>query len=162
MGLLNERSKRRSSDVYPKVYATNSYFLPRCQLPTKNRIDIFKHEIVIIPVHENGDHWCLAIIDMRDKTIKYFDSLGGENNAVLSALETFLAKESNNTLDLSIWRKDNVPDYPQQENEYDCGVFTCMAAEFLSRNQPIVFKQENMQYFRKKMILEICQGYLLT
>lgn len=56
---------------------------------------------------------------------------------------------------------ENAKDIPRQNNDYDCGVFICMYAEFISRNRQFTFTQDDMEYFRKKMIHEICTGTLL-
>jgi sentrin-specific protease 1 len=55
------------------------------------------------------------------------------------------------------WTDFLATDTPQQENGYDCGVFTCQAMENLSRGVPVPFDftQRNMPYLRKRMILEI-------
>ena len=45
---------------------------------------------------------------------------------------------------------------PQQENGYDCGVFTCQFLETLSRGEESFrFSQKNMPYLRRRMIWEI-------
>ena len=47
-------------------------------------------------------------------------------------------------------------DTPQQENGYDCGVFTCQFLESLSRGEEnFAFAQTNMAYLRRRMIWEI-------
>ena len=47
-------------------------------------------------------------------------------------------------------------DTPQQENGYDCGVFTCQFLESLSRGEEsFAFTQANMPYLRRKMVWEI-------
>ncbi len=40
---------------------------------------------IFIPIHRNV-HWCLAIINMKDKTFQYLDSFGGMDHAVLRIL----------------------------------------------------------------------------
>ncbi len=40
-------------------------------------------------------------------------------------------------------------------------MFTCKFAEYLSRDANISFSQENMQYFRKRMVYEIVTNKLL-
>ena len=54
-------------------------------------------------------------------------------------------------------------DTPQQENGYDCGVFTCQFLEALSRgmDSPFNFTQRSMAYLRRRMILEIARTQLL-
>ena len=54
-------------------------------------------------------------------------------------------------------------DTPQQENGYDCGVFTCQFLEALSRgmDSPFNFTQRSMAYLRRRMVLEIARAELL-
>ena len=44
---------------------------------------------------------------------------------------------------------------PQQENGYDCGVFTCQFLQALSRGEDFGFFQVDMPYLRRRMIWEI-------
>lgn len=187
MILLVKRAELRSD--YPKVYAMDTSFTQRLKQGYETvkkwtkKVDIFAYDIIVVPVNivthveneETGEteatgHWCMAIINIKEKTIKYYDSCydDDEENDGLSTLENlehYLKEESKDKkkkeLDFSGWSKEIVTNHPQQGNTYDCGVFSCMTAEFICRNRPIIFKQENMEYFRKKMILEICTGSML-
>lgn len=170
MELLGERS--RTTESLPKVHGMNTFFLKRLLEAGyagvrrwTRKIDIFAHDIIPVPVHK-GIHWCMAIIHMKEKTIKYYDSMGAPNNVVLNALADYLQAESmdkkKQPLDMSDWKKENVSNIPQQENGSDCGVFSCMYAEFITRNRPILFTQQHMQYFRKRMIYEICTGKMMV
>lgn len=102
---------------------------------------------------------------MRDKTIRYYDSMGHPNHLVLEALEQYLKDESMDKkkmpFDTSDWVLECVADCPQQKNGSDCGVFSCQFAEFISRDSPISFEQQHMPYIRRKMIYEIASGKLL-
>lgn len=172
MNLLTERGELRAKDGYPKVYAFNTFFTQRLVASghagvkrwTK-KVDLFSFDIIPVPVHVGNVHWCMAIINMKEKTIKYYDSMGATNNRVLSALQDYLREESLDkrkiALDLSGWSTENVTGNPHQENGSDCGVFSCMTAEFICRNRPILFNQQHMEYFRQKMVLEISTGKLL-
>jgi sentrin-specific protease 1 len=52
-------------------------------------------------------------------------------------------------------------DTPQQENGYDCGVFTCQFMESLSRGvDEFVFDQDDMPYIRDRMTWEIGRSKL--
>jgi sentrin-specific protease 1 len=103
----------------------------------------------------------MSVIDMRKKTIHYYDSLGNQNRQVLNALKEYLQAESMDKkkvpFDPTDWTMECV-DCPQQTNNCDCGVFACQFAEFVSRDSPISFDQQHMPYFRRKMIYEIATG----
>lgn len=52
-------------------------------------------------------------------------------------------------------------DIPQQDNGFDCGVFTCQFIESLSRGEDdFAFTQENMPYLRRRMVWEIAHAKL--
>ena len=44
---------------------------------------------------------------------------------------------------------------PYQTNSYDCGVFICKYAEYISTDKPFDFTQKDMIHFRKKIQLSI-------
>ncbi|KAH8292512.1 hypothetical protein KR054_011176, partial [Drosophila jambulina] len=170
MNLLIERSEQREGEL-PSVYAMNTFFLQRLTLSGHagvsrwtRRVDLFSKDIIPVPVHHEGAHWCMAIIHMRDRTIRYYDSMGRHNQFVLDALESYLQQESLDKcqvpFDTSGFTIESVQDVPRQSNGYDCGVFSCMFAEYVTRNAKINFSQKNMAYFRKRMILEIIDGKL--
>lgn len=169
--LICERS--RVQDGWPSVHAMDTFFLlalfkdgkynyDHVRRWTKNT-DIFQFDLILVPIQLPA-HWSMAIIDMRTKTITYYDSLGGYNDAVPSILIQYLKDEHLDKKNLeynTIMRKKSVrrTTIPQQENGHDCGVFACMYAEYITRNETIdrkLFSQNDMEYFRKKMAYELC------
>ena len=128
------------------------------------RVDIFAHDFIVVPVHL-GRHWCLAIVDLQNKAIRYCDSMGGNNMRCVRAIKEYLEDESmdkkKTPLNTSDWSLDIVKDIPQQINSSDCGVFTCKYADYLVRRKPITFTQEHMPYFRRRMVYEILTKQLL-
>lgn len=170
MELLKQRGE--TVEYLPKVYAMNTFFIPKLLSMGHSgvrrwtrKVDIFSFDIIPVPVHVGGVHWCMAIIDMRLKSISYYDSMGHPNMAVLDALEQYLQEESMDKrkipFDTKDWKIECIRDCPQQRNGSDCGVFSCMFAEFLTRDSKISFDQQHMQYCRRKMVLEIVSGKLL-
>lgn len=57
--------------------------------------------------------------------------------------------------DRTNWTGITPSNIPQQRNMSDCGVFTCMFAERLSRNHPFDFSQKDMTAIRRRMALDI-------
>ncbi|XP_073834403.1 ulp1 [Musca autumnalis] len=173
MNLLTERGEVKSkSHGLPTVYAMNTFFVPRLMQAGHagvkrwtRKVDIFSKDVIPVPVHVGGVHWCMAIIHMKNRTIKYYDSMGTPNPSVLKALEQYLKDESldkrKQPFDTSDFQIESVQGVPRQMNGSDCGVFSCMFAEYITRNKEITFSQQNMEYFREKMILEIVTGELL-
>ncbi|XP_071531621.1 sentrin-specific protease 1-like isoform X5 [Panulirus ornatus] len=168
MNLLMERGK---NDNYPSVYAFNTFFYPKLvksgyqsvQRWTK-KVDVFSYDILFVPVHLEM-HWCLATIDFQNKSVRYYDSMLGNNNRCLEALLEYLQSEHQDkkreNYIISDWTLENVKDIPQQMNGSDCGMFACKFAEYLSRQACITFKQQHMPYFRRRMVYEIVRARLL-
>ena len=63
--------------------------------------------------------------------------------------------------DCSGWAIECKAAIPKQMNGSDCGVFTCVFAEFSSRRSELNFDQRVMADFRKRMVYEICRKELM-
>lgn len=170
MELLKLRSEE--VDHLPKVHVMNTFFIPKLLSGGHSgvrrwtrKVDIFSYDIIPVPVHVGGVHWCMSVINIRDKAIRYYDSMGHQNLQVIDALRKYLQDESMDKrkipLDTSDWTVECIRDCPQQRNGSDCGVFSCMFAEFITRDSKISFDQQHMQYFRRKMVFEIVTGKLI-
>uniref|UniRef100_A0A182WIM2 Ubiquitin-like protease family profile domain-containing protein n=1 Tax=Anopheles minimus TaxID=112268 RepID=A0A182WIM2_9DIPT len=172
MELLRERSELKREQGLPKVYTMNTFFLPQMRKfgysgvrRWTRKVDLLSYDMIVVPVHRSAGHWCMSIIDLRQKTIQYYNPMGSPNNAVLNALEKYLCEESldkrKQPFDKTGLTKQNMLDCPHQRNRYDSGVFSCMLAEFLTRDHAITFDQSHMLNFRKKMAVEIINGKIL-
>lgn len=170
MEMLVERSN--SDDSLPKVNCMKTFFYKRlCEAGYDSvkswtkKTDIFEKDIILVPVHK-GNHWVIVVIHKTNKTIKCYDSLGRNNDVVVDKIKDYLQKEhlfrKGEPFDFTGWNTGDAQNIPLQENNSDCGVFVCQYAEFICRDRPIVFSQQFTQYFRKKMIHEICSGRLLN
>lgn len=154
----------RSPDT---VYAFNTFFY--LALSEKGylhvsrwtkKIDIFSKSKLFIPIHiEEENHWCLACVDFKAKSIKYYDSLGGRNFKCLKLILKYLMIEhldkKNKEFNPGGWALINITKCPQQQNLWDCGVFVCMFAEHLARDAKLNFCQEDMPKFRNQLFNEI-------
>ncbi|XP_045185319.2 sentrin-specific protease 1-like isoform X2 [Mercenaria mercenaria] len=168
MNLLMERGEKEGCS---KVYAFNTFFYPKVmsggQAAVKRwtrRVDVLAVDYILIPVHL-GMHWCLAVINFKKKDIQYYDSMGGNNQKCLNALRQYLCDESldkkKTEFNLNGWNSTIVKDIPQQMNGSDCGMFACKYAEYITREASITFTQEDMPYFRRRMVYEIVSAKLL-
>ncbi|KAJ1921196.1 SUMO1 sentrin specific peptidase 1 [Mycoemilia scoparia] len=171
MQLIVERSKDSSKEL-PSIHAFNTFFYTKLSKEGYSRVrrwtrkvSIFEKDIIIVPVHL-GVHWCLAAIWPKEKKINYYDSMGGTNTHCLEILLDYLGNETKDKLkkpfDADHWVTSCPKDIPMQANGYDCGVFSCTFAEYLTRRLEFTFSQKNMIYIRKKMMLEIIKQSLLT
>ncbi|BGP53201.1 hypothetical protein JCM8202_002757 [Rhodotorula sphaerocarpa] len=130
------------------------------------RFNTFEKDIIIVPINYKNTHWCCAAVNLKEKRFEYHDSLGGPRPFVYKALRSWLQEEhksrKGSEIDLSDWEDYYDDAVPQQKNMNDCGVFTCMFMESLSRDHPgFDFQQKNMTYLRARIALEIDNGELM-
>merc|ERR1739838_940994 len=111
------------------------------------KVDIFSYDIIFVPVHLDV-HWCLAVINLKKKGVYFYDSMGSDKTDILKTLLSYLESE-------------NVKDIPRQMNGSDCGMFTLKYSEYLSRNASITFTQEDMPYYRQRMVYEIVNNKII-
>ena len=41
------------------------------------KVNLFSQDLLIIPINHDSLHWCLATVDMRSRSISYYDSMHG-------------------------------------------------------------------------------------
>ncbi|XP_010143337.1 PREDICTED: LOW QUALITY PROTEIN: sentrin-specific protease 2-like [Buceros rhinoceros silvestris] len=170
MKLLVERNKKAG---YPTVHAFNTFFYTKLTSGGytgvrrwTRGVDLFEQDIILVPIHLRM-HWALVVIDVRKKTITYYDSLRQKGDKICQTLFRYLQEESrekrNVDLASSEWTLHSMEPHeiPQQLNGSDCGVFMCKYADYISRDEPITFTQRDMPGFRKKMAWEILHQQLL-
>ncbi|KAL1740095.1 hypothetical protein HDZ31DRAFT_48176, partial [Schizophyllum fasciatum] len=129
------------------------------------KIDIFSKDAIILPVNHSNTHWTSAAINFRRKRIEYYDSLGSRSPMVYKHLRAYLDAEHRNKkkkpFDFTGWEDYFDDNAPQQENAFDCGVFSCQFMEAISRGEETFnFGQQNMPYLRRRMVWEIGCGKL--
>ncbi|KAK0208494.1 hypothetical protein DFS33DRAFT_1303966 [Desarmillaria ectypa] len=130
------------------------------------KFDIFAKDMVLIPVNHNNMHWTAAAINFRRKRIESYDSMNMNRQLVFKLLRHYLDAEHRNKkkkpFDFTGWEDYTLKkDTPQQENGYDCGVFTCQFLQYLSKGEESFnFSQADIPYLRRRMILEIGQASL--
>lgn len=155
----------------PSVYSFNTFLFPRLQdqghagvKRWTRKVNIFNFDILLVPIHL-GVHWCMVIVDMRKKVVRYLDSMGGSNPQCRRVILEYLKKEHIAKFDQSLpsdWTTESCSAFiPQQLNSSDCGVFALKFADYLSRDLSIGFEQSQMPTFRKLMQYEILHNSLL-
>ncbi|CAH6721870.1 hypothetical protein CLIB1444_07S04302 [[Candida] jaroonii] len=129
----------------------------------RKKLNIFEKKLIFIPININSSHWALTIINNDTKTIEYYDSLNLRGNMpVLKTVQSYMIGEKdrlNAQVDINDWQLISKAS-PQQLNGFDCGVFTCICAKYLSRNLDLSYSQGDMANLRNRMILEILDDEL--
>ncbi|KAJ4764538.1 Sentrin-specific protease [Rhynchospora pubera] len=169
--LLKER-ERRQPERFLKCHFFNTFFykkliggkggydykaVKRWTTQKKLGYSLIDCDKIFVPVHK-GNHWCLAVINVKQKSFQYLDSLGGMDGLALQSLAKYLVDEAwdknNVEMDTHLWKQETVS-HPRQRNGYDCGMFMLKYIDFYSRGISLCFSQEDMEYFRKRTVKEI-------
>ncbi len=123
---------------------------------------------MVIPIHDHPDHWVLAVIDLKEMQILYYDLLGGNRNAgrVMKNLALYIDDWALFNLDIDPeavkhWPRTIVSSCPLQTDAYSCGVFVLTYAEHIGRGVPIDFPSGQIEYFRRKIIVDLYKGYVV-
>ena len=149
------------------------------------QVNIFEKDLVLFPINVGNAHWVAGAIDMRNKRVDYFDSLGtagpGKDEvfdvsllivrADFKIVMKYLAsewkdKQHPGEFDESEWTLRVDSSAPRQDNGVDCGVFSCQTLEAVSRGLDLAgggaweFDHGNMRFMRRMMVWEIAQGQL--
>ena len=110
-------------------------------------------------------HWILVSINLKEETIFAYDSLNYDTTDVLDTMKKYINDEhidkKGSEFDFSDFQYGNA-NAPKQENQSDCGMFVCKYCDFISRNEALTFTQDDMQYYRIRMIYEIINYELLA
>ena len=126
--------------------------------------DIFALDKIIFPVNVSRMHWCCAVAYMQSKRIQFYDSMGGDGMFWLQGIFQYLQDEHMDKKKVQLPNKDMwklIPcqaDCPQQENGFDCGVFACAFADFLSSEKELTFGQSHVTELRQRIALSIIKG----
>ena len=124
--------------------------------------DITEKDVFLIPIHKR-DHWSLVGVDMKTRTIHYFDSIKGSRSTAKApgVIKTYLEKYCKDKGKAETYTVKRRQDVPLQTNGVDCGVFVCQYAERFARKAHMNFSQEDMVVTRMKMSHEIFTGELM-
>ena len=170
LDLIQLRSQNNQN--LPQVHCFNTNFLStfftrgyKAVRRWTKKVDIFQKDILIIPCHVSNNHWTLAAVDFNKRTISYYDSMGGKDYGLLYRISSYLYQESVDKrkidFDLSGWEIYCLGKRsPQQRNNYDCGVFAMVTAELISKNKEILFSQDDIDDYRKRIYSELFNGEL--
>lgn len=129
----------------------------------RRKVNVTEKDLVIVPINIMSTHWAMSVIDNKASTISYYDSLASNGNLnAVQLLQQYMIKESErlNVPAKQFTLNPNMKT-PQQLNGFDCGVFSCTVAKFVSENVPLSFSQNDMKTLRRRMAYEIIQKNLL-
>ncbi|KAA0723222.1 Sentrin-specific protease 3 [Triplophysa tibetana] len=151
--------------VPEKVHFFNSFFYDKLRTKgydgvkrwTKN-VDIFQKDLLLIPIHLEV-HWSLVSVDIKQRSITYFDSQRTLNRRCPKHISKYLQAEAilKEQRDfLSGWKGFFKMNVGRQNNDSDCGAFVLQYCKCLALGQPFSFSQQDMPKLRRLMYKELC------
>ncbi|CAK7897705.1 hypothetical protein CAAN1_04S01134 [[Candida] anglica] len=131
----------------------------------RKKLNVTQKDLILVPINIMGTHWALAVVDNVKKKFAYYDSLSSSGNKkALQLLVTYMSEEGKkqgSSIDFHSYEIIPLAETPQQQNGYDCGVFSCTSAFFVSKGKPLKFSQKDMKLLRRKMAYEILTKELI-
>lgn len=160
------------SERFPEVYCWTTHFFTTmkskgyqgvARWAKRRKVNVTEKNLIVVPINIMSTHWAVAVIDNVAATISYYDSLASNGNLnAVQLLQQYMIKECERLL---VQPKEYVlhanMKTPQQLNGFDCGVFSCTVAKFISGKQPLTFGQNDMKTIRRRMAYEIINKSLL-
>jgi len=133
---------------------------------TKKSNIFLEYDKVYIPIHAYKSHWFLVVLFMQEKCVRFYDSLSSVKDGFFENIMHYLtderAKLELNGDEDKGWRMEIVTG-PRQQNGYDCGVFTIIAAEMVMLGLPMLHSQQMMPTLRRRIAFDILEkGGVLT
>ncbi|XP_039355813.1 sentrin-specific protease 3 isoform X2 [Mauremys reevesii] len=153
-------------DTVPdKVHFFNSFFYDKLRTKgyegvkrwTKN-VDIFNKDLLLIPIHLEV-HWSLVSVDVKQKSITYFDSQRTLNRRCPKHICRYLQAEADKKDRPDFrdgWRGSFKMNVARQNNDSDCGAFVLQYCKFLALGRAFTFTQQDMPKLRRQMYKELC------
>jgi len=106
--VTNKKNATNSSKPLPRIFSFNTFFYsllssrgyPGVRRWTKKaQINVFELDRVVIPINKGGFHWILVIVNITEKRVEYYDSMGREgeskeNRPVLINVRNFMMEEA--------------------------------------------------------------------
>nr|XP_033780233.1 sentrin-specific protease 3 [Geotrypetes seraphini] len=153
-------------DTVPeKVHFFNSFFYDKLRTKgydgvkrwTKN-VDIFNKELLLIPIHLEV-HWSLISVNVKQKSITYFDSQRTLNRRCPKHIAKYLQAEAVKKARPDFyegWKGFFKMNVARQNNDSDCGAFVLQYCKFLALDRLFTFTQQDMPKLRRLIYKELC------
>lgn len=160
------RQSTGNANDRPRFHAFNSFFYSalrdkgyqgvrrwanRAKIGGEGLLEV---DTVFVPVHQSS-HWTLLVVRPIDRTVEFFDSLGGRGQRHFEVIKEWLRGELGGTFDEEEWTLlPSVSSY--QDNGSDCGVFLLTNAKAIALGiEPTCFQARHTTLLRRKIVAEI-------
>ena len=138
---------------------------------SRKHINLNEYQILLFPFNINNSHWALISIDIEKRELFYYDSLKNNNiddffpifENITILIDKYLIDYNDFLVHSNLnWTYNFMKNIPSQNNGSDCGVFVCQFMNYISKNKEFDFTQDDINYFRVLMGVELILGRLLS
>ena len=157
-------------DEWDKQLGGNSIFLAAIDINfdfTEYANNIQRRQLTLetkylfCPMHINKNHWVIVVVDIKEKSLNYFDSMKGSGANQFK----YVIKCLNILLPQTKWSQsvmsETIVDFPlQKDNTTECGIFLMMYADYFLANLEMDFSLEDMPKFRIKIFTDLVRNSL--
>lgn len=166
-------NKGQTAGATPKYHAFTSFFMTtllekgyegikrwskRAKIDGKKLYDV---QDVFIPINRSF-HWTMLVVSPKNRTINYYDSLGGNGRDYVTAALQWLGGELGVTFTEGDWLIEVAAASPLQDNSSDCGVFAITTAKQLMLGRsPMEYGAHHIPVQRRRIVAELVAGELL-
>ena len=134
--------------------------------------ELFDYECLVIPINVQNYHWITALAFPFKRQVRVLDSytkrskrLGHKDRIPYGHLILKYLRADYSNRNLEVERSAPFGDWtvvqdettPQQENDFDCGVFTCMVGEFSRTRGSMEYGQAEATKYRKAMATKMAE-----
>ena len=133
---------------------------------TESKVKWFDFDFVLIPINENGSHWTIVVVQIKQKKIIYCNSLsiGRSASYTCHQIWRYLCYEalihSGFLLEREEWSilyYNDMPGFPKQTDGSSCGVYVCAIAKAIVCNQRLP-EEPNLLSLRNWIAWEILKS----
>jgi sentrin-specific protease 1 len=183
MNLIVQRSKSEAGRAMglPKVEALSVFHMPRFKEKgyegvkswARNR-DLSNIDFLLVPWNLVNRHWAIAVVQYDERQLYWYDSMPDPDLYTqyyydLKCVKQYLYYHEKDITprltaprhDFMTWRTWPKVICPSQNNGSDCGIFACQVANLISQSAPLYFAQDEMLYWRQRMMVELRTGVLM-
>ena len=109
---------------------------------------------IVFPINKDDNHWVLGTIHTRERIVTIRDSFNNHNRD-LSELTALCASHIFGGA-AADWKSQFIRT-PTQTNKTDCGVFMCLAADFVMEGDRLEFDASHIPHARERIAARILQ-----
>ncbi|KAF8400234.1 hypothetical protein HHK36_013531 [Tetracentron sinense] len=125
---------------------------------------MWKADRIYLPFNWNNLHWALAVLDPKKRTVYILDSLNFDLwekyqiqlKAMVDILPSlFHAAGDAEAIYGEKWKVKELSCPKQENNGHACGIYVLKFVDYLCSELPLDFSQANINYFRRRITLEL-------